>query len=243
VGQALGLRRPPRPPRAGPCILLRPESQAGYDRVVFDVPPDSPEFLVVANHVVIALVLPEGLAGSLEQNVGLFGGCRFERAEKLRGTHLWNDEGMDVIGHDRPSVQLIVFNLDAALDRGQNQLCNGWLLKKDRAATGMVEQAVQPDESFAGGYIRGRKGTIRGETVMQAEGYEEALAVCVYMGKAAASRGHVSIVWRGRANSRSIGRAAWEAAAGHGPAPQKPTTCASSRLPQSAQSRLPRTRR
>jgi hypothetical protein len=116
VGQALGLRRPPRPPRAGPCIFLRSESQAGYDRVVFYVAPDSLELLVVAHQVVITFVLPKGSAGPLEQKVGSFGGSRFERAEKLRGSHLWGDQQVDVIGHDRPRVQLVVPDFDAVLD-------------------------------------------------------------------------------------------------------------------------------
>jgi hypothetical protein len=140
--------------------------------------------------MVIALVLLERLAGPLEQSVGSLGGGGFERAEKLRGAHLRGKKEVDVIDHDHPRVQLIVSDFDAVLDGGQDQFRDGRLPEKGRAAPSVVEQAVHGDESFAAGHIRGGKETIRGKTAMQAEGYEEALAVPLYMWETAASQDH-----------------------------------------------------
>ena len=78
VGQVLGLRRPHRPPGAGPRVLLGSCGETGCDRVALNVPLDAPELIAVADQMVIALVLPKRLAGPMEQKVGAFSGGGFE---------------------------------------------------------------------------------------------------------------------------------------------------------------------
>jgi len=58
---------------------------------------------------------------------------------------------MDVIGHDHPCVQGIVFERGATLDRSQDELSNGRLSEEGRTPAGLIEQSVHGDEGFAGG--------------------------------------------------------------------------------------------
>jgi hypothetical protein len=169
VGQALGLRRPRRPPGAGPHISLRSCGETSGDRVVFDVPLDALKFITAANQMVVAFVLPKRLAAPLQQQVGPSGSGGFERAEKLRCAHLRGEEEMDVIGHDHNGVRLLMPQFGSVFDRGKNQLSNGWLSEKGGAGAGLIEQPVHCEEGFARSQIRGRKGAIGRKTAVQAE--------------------------------------------------------------------------
>ncbi len=104
VGQSLGLRRPLRPPRTGPGVVLRSGHEASCHWVAFDVALDPAEFLATADQVIITLVLPERPADAPEQQIGLFSGRGFKRADQLRDAHTWDEQEMDVVRHNHPRM-------------------------------------------------------------------------------------------------------------------------------------------
>src|ERR1039458_880018 len=103
-------------------------------------------------------------------------------------------EQVNMIGHDDPRVHLVVPGFCAVLDGSQDQLSNVRLPEKHRPAPGLIEQPVHGDERFAGGQVRGRKSTIAGKTVVQAEGDEQRLAGDMEMWESALSENHIRIV-------------------------------------------------
>ena len=110
---------------------------------------------------------------------------------------------MNMIGHDRPSVHLVVPDLDSVLDGGQDQLSNRRLSEKHGATPGFVQQSVHGDERFAGSQILRRKSAICRQTVVQAEGDEQRLANHIEMRKPALFENHISVVHPADQNSQA----------------------------------------
>jgi len=69
VGQALGLRRPRRPPCAGPRKILRRGGESRTDGIVLNVSLDATEFFTIANQMIVAFILPERFTGTPQQQV------------------------------------------------------------------------------------------------------------------------------------------------------------------------------
>ena len=73
VGQAPGLRRPLRPPSAGPSVVLGFGGKAGPHGVVLDVPANPAEFFAIANE-----------NGRSSRSARMAGRC-----ERAAGWHFW----------------------------------------------------------------------------------------------------------------------------------------------------------
>ena len=161
AGQALGLRRPPRPPCTRPCVLFRLYGKTGSDGIVFDVPLYPPEFLVIAHQAIVTLILPKGLTRSPKQQVSSLCAGSFQRSQELRHAHLRGEEQMDVIGHDDPSVQVAVSYSSAVFDRGKGLLSDGRLSEEGGPAAGLIKQTVHSGKGFAGGRMRRQEDAMR----------------------------------------------------------------------------------
>ncbi len=84
MGQAPGLRRPLRPPCARPAVFPRSTRQTSSHRIVFDIQLNAPEFLAATNQMIIALVLPECLAGPPQEFISSPGSGSLQTAKQLR---------------------------------------------------------------------------------------------------------------------------------------------------------------
>jgi len=113
---------------------------------------------------------------------------------------------MNMIGHDGPSMHLVVPDLGAAIDGGHDQLGNVRLPEKSRPAASLIEQSVHGDECFAGGEICGRKSPTSGKTVVQPEGDEQRLADYIQVGKPTFAEDHTSVVRPAGPDSPAAGR-------------------------------------
>ena len=111
------------------------------------------------------------------------------------------DQQMNMIGHDHPSVQLILPDLNAVVNGVQDHLGDCGLPEKHRAGASLIEQPVHRHESLAGSQVRGRKCAIGREAAVQSQGNEQRLADRVQMRKSAFIRDHISVVHPADQNS------------------------------------------
>ena len=160
VGQALGLRRPLRPPRARPTEILGRGNQACGDGIVFYISNDLPELRRGANQVVEALILPKWLSGARKKQVGLLGCCSFVRSKQAGQFHQRSDEQMHVVWHDDPRVQFIMPSLGSVANGNEDEFRNGGNSKEGWSKASLVEQVIHGKKRFTGGQIRGRENSI-----------------------------------------------------------------------------------
>src|SRR5258706_16018671 len=104
--------------------------------------------------MIIALLVPEMLAATFQQQVASPSRSGFKRAKKLRDAYLRRQEQMNVIGHNHKGVHLIMPQPGAKFDRGEHQLSDSWLSEKGGAEAGLIKQPVHRDEGFTRSQIR-----------------------------------------------------------------------------------------
>jgi hypothetical protein len=201
VGQAPGLRRPLRPPSAGPRVVFGFGGKAGSHGVVLDVSANSAEFFAVANHVVVTLALPKCLTGSRQQKVRTFSCGGFQGAEELWDAHMGSEQQMNVIGHDDPCVHHVVSDLRAMINGRKYLVSKSRLPEECRAGAGSTKNLVHFDESLARGQVRTRKRAIRRKGIVQTKGDEQWLFQDIQMRESALFEDHISVVDRASANS------------------------------------------
>ena len=81
---------------------------------------------------------------------------------------------MYVIEHDGKAMALIAVKLLFSITEGlHNTGGDLWHTQVQWAGAGVVEEAVQGEESFAGGEVFGREDAVVRERAFQAEGHEE----------------------------------------------------------------------
>jgi hypothetical protein len=105
---------------ARPRVVLRRLDQPRLDRVLLDVRSKPIELLAIPHPMIVALLLPEGLAGQAQDLIGPLGGNSLERSQQLGQGHLRGDQQVEVIGHPQ------------------------------RTGTGLVEQPVHGHEGLSG---------------------------------------------------------------------------------------------
>ena len=171
---------------AGPAEFLRRGGQSRSDRVEFNVVLDPPETFVVANQAIIALVLPEWHAASVQNLVGSMARESLQWPQPLAGIHERRHQEMDVVGHDYVAVQAIPLETRFAVGQGlDHELGDLGLAQECGAAAGLVQESVQSYEGSAGGHSGGWEDTVGRQTARQAEGDEEGLSDEVPVGEAA----------------------------------------------------------
>jgi len=194
VGQALGLRRPLRPPRPRPRVALSRSDKKCSDWIVFNVKLDAPEFLSIADQVIIALILPKGLTCASQKLVSPFGSRRFERTKEPRRMHQWSNKQVNVIGHDNPRVQRVLAKHRAVVYGIQHQLRSLGLPKEGRTTTHLMQQSVHGNEGLTTPNVSCRKRAIRGKRSVQTKSNEQRLADDVQMRQPALFQNHNTVV-------------------------------------------------
>jgi hypothetical protein len=83
----------------------------GIHRIHPDVASDARLLVVVADPVIAGLALPESFARPLQEQIGLSRSVAFAAFEDLAQREVWNrpQDDMDVVGHDNPIIQQILF--------------------------------------------------------------------------------------------------------------------------------------
>lgn len=89
----------------GPGPVFGASGQARGDGVVFNVGADAVELGGIADPVVEGFVLPEVLAGAMEDGVGVAGGYTFQAVGYAGDGNFRSDQNVDVVGHDYVGVK------------------------------------------------------------------------------------------------------------------------------------------
>ena len=143
-----------RPLRARPSEVASLGHQARSHWIVFDVGRNAFEFPRIAHDVVIALILPEGLACQAEQPIGRKGGEAFQRMRNFGDLYVWRDQQMNVIGHHNVSVELIEVQVILAVMNcvySQSGYFRATQVKGARVAA--IENGIHRDEGLAGSEV------------------------------------------------------------------------------------------
>jgi hypothetical protein len=185
VGQALGLR-PPRPPGAGPAVVLRSGDQARHDRIVFDVSLNSPKLLTISNQVIVALVLPKALPCSTQNCVSSFCSCSFQRTDEFGHRDLRCKQQVNVVRHDDPRVQFVVPQIYSKVNRIEHGFSDHRLFKEGRPGAGLIQNSIHRDKRFSRGHAIGGERSVGWQAVEQAKCNEQRLADRVQMRQASA---------------------------------------------------------
>ena len=96
------------------------KGEACFYRIVFDVALDAGELGGVADPMVEGFVLPERAAGAAEKRVRCARRDAFQAVGDAGNRDHRIDEGMHVVGHDDPRVQVVVIERDATKKDGFN---------------------------------------------------------------------------------------------------------------------------
>jgi hypothetical protein len=116
-------------------------------------------------------------------------------------------------------MQLVLSEFGAPIDRIEDNLGNDGLPEEGGTAASFIQQAIHGQKSFTRTDASGRKWAIGWKTISQTERDKLRLADYVHMGKPPAGHGHT---WLAEDRRKILTtEAAWEAAAGRGPAPRK----------------------
>ncbi len=186
-GPAVGLL-----PGAGKRKVFGQRCESRLDWIPFDVVLHSRRFLVVADQVVVAFVLPERAAAQ-PKHADSFVACKaFEWAEPFSGRYVWRHEKMHVIRHDDECVHFVAFESVLAIVQGTNyHFGNLRPLEKHWAAFGPIQQSVHGEERLSCGEVgRPEDAAIR-KTSVQAERHKYSLANDVQVRKPAFVPAHV----------------------------------------------------
>jgi hypothetical protein len=88
--------------------------------VLLDVRPNAVELGLGSNHVIVAFVLPKGLATAAEQAIGAVGCQPFQGSQPSRSQDYGSHENVHVIGHYDAGVQLITMESLLAVVQGRH---------------------------------------------------------------------------------------------------------------------------
>jgi hypothetical protein len=180
-GPAAGL-----PPGAGKRKIFGQRCEPRLDRIPFDVVLHARRFLVVADQVVVAFVLPERAFVQSEHADGFVSGEAFQRAEPFSGRHARRHEQVHVIRHDHESVQFVALESSLAVLEGTNHHFGYFrLLKKHWAAIGMIEQPIHSYERLSSRQVGRPEDAAGRKASVQTEGYEYSFAHDIKVRKAA----------------------------------------------------------
>jgi hypothetical protein len=162
---------------AGPAEGFWRGDQAGRDRVVLDVTLNASGLFTVSDKVIVTFVLPEMVAGTAENLIGLVSCEAFERAEPLSRDDMRCDQQVNVVRHDNEGVEIVAAKAAfSCLDGFDYAFCDFRDFQVERAGLGFVQDSVHCYEGFSSGQGVGWKFPIRRETAPEAESNKEGLA-------------------------------------------------------------------
>ncbi len=134
--------------------------------------------------------MPKGFPGVTEHEVGFTRGAPFETAKQTRRRNLGQQECVDMVGHNRPSAQVVVAKFDATLQGVYDNAGNVLPAQVHWAKPSCIQVAIHPDKSLSGSESGGRI-SIMWQAAFQMPSYEEPFGFGVDVRKAATGFGHI----------------------------------------------------
>ena len=102
------------PSGTGPTPILRRSHQPCRNRILFDICHNPAEFLLIPHPVIVGLILPKWLAGSLKQQIRLSGRPPFEPMCNLGQRDARQNQQVYMVRHNRPGLQFVELLLTLA---------------------------------------------------------------------------------------------------------------------------------
>ncbi len=137
--------------------------------------------------MVVALILPKGLAMPPQYLVGAVSSESFQWPEPFRRRNLGSNQDMDVVRHHNERMKLVPSADGSSMLQGpNNQLSDSRVRQKSRAKNRGIQDTVHGRESFTGvrQIIWGEDPVVR-QCTMQSKCNEQGIADKVPVGKAA----------------------------------------------------------
>ena len=122
--------------------------QSRLDRIHFDIPRNPLKFGIIANHPVIALILPKCLSSTSQYPIPFSGGKTLKRPHEPGNFHLRRDEQMNMISHDDIGMQPVVSWLPV-LNRFDNHFRKLRPPKIKRPSPRIIQQPIHSNESLS----------------------------------------------------------------------------------------------
>jgi hypothetical protein len=155
-------------PRTRPPVILRHRDQSRPHRIRLDVPANPLHLLSIPYHVIVTLLLPEGLAGQPQNLVGPLGGDALQRPQQSGNLDLRSNQQVEVIGHDDIGMKHIVPEQVLAVLQGiDDDLSDPRLSQIQGTGSSLVEQPVHRDEGSPGGDAGVGEGSVGGQAPVQ----------------------------------------------------------------------------
>jgi hypothetical protein len=131
---------------AGPRPVLWSRAQAGFYRVLFDVPCDSVFFDRVSNPSIEVIPCPEWAAGVAKQPIGISRTAGFDPPDDLRQVKPRPKDHVNVIRHQGPGTQFV----PAILLASQKDVCDDGsdrgLCQPPRTGCAGIEEPIRFEE-------------------------------------------------------------------------------------------------
>ena len=149
----------PHLPLRRPGEILRTPDKPSPNWIIFDIKRNSRPFFCVSHPVVVRFPLPKRLAGTTQQAISLTSGGAFQALHQFRGTHLWEQQYVNMVRHYYERAKLILSKLLAAA-KGIHHKAGNFLLPQEHGTrTGAVQLTIQPYKylprrSFTGAWER-----------------------------------------------------------------------------------------
>ena len=181
VGQVGNLRPNGNRPAARPEKFLRRRNQSGPHRIHLDITHNPTELRRVANQVVVALILPERLAGASENPIAFTSRKSLKRLHDFRYFDQRRDQQMNMVGHHHPGMQFVM-PLFPAKNGFDHNGCDLGSAKKARPGASVVKKRIHRDESLSRRELFGKAPSLRQRPV-QTPGEKDCLASGIPMRK------------------------------------------------------------
>ena len=181
---------------AGPQERLSSRDQSGLHRILFNIRPNSIEFLIGTNQAVEALVLPKWPVCT-KQTVGFMSSKPFKWSQPLIGRYMGSCQKMHMIRHHDKCMQFVSVQCGLAMPHGSyNHRRYLRSSQKQRAVRAFVQKSIYCHEGFSCRHQSfRRKYSISRQTTVQAECDKHGLTDNVPMGKATFIVPHILSCW------------------------------------------------
>ena len=151
----------------GPPEVLCARDYSRSYRVLLNVPRSPVPLRLVPHPMVIRFALPERLTGATQQSIRLSRGEAFQRFEQLTGSFQWQQQHVDMVGHDGECAQPVMTEFDPFEQGRHNYFGDGYLPQVQRPRCCSIEITVHPNEGLSCGELVRWRIPVYGKTPMQ----------------------------------------------------------------------------
>jgi hypothetical protein len=117
---------------ARPAIIFSPRNQSRFHRIILDVECNPAPLSLIPDPVIVRFTLPKRLSSSSQKAIRFTSGAALQRFHELAGRHLWQQQHMNMVGHDDEASQLIVSELCSSMQGFDHHLRDGFFAKEHR---------------------------------------------------------------------------------------------------------------